>query len=451
MALRGFGNTFSSEALPDSLPSLGNQPQKCPRGLYAELLSGTAFTVPRQQNRQTWLYRIRPGVDHGAFEAATTAAPGVHAGSFDRLALSPRALRWRPRARPPVGDSGVTFLQGLQTLGGSGNPTLRQGCALYSYSLDCSMGHDAFANADGDMLFVPQMGELEVRTELGCLHVAPHEIAMVPHGVRFQVGPRANAEDTFCRGFVLENYRGHWELPDVGVLGYHGLASPQDFESPSASFEDTDEHWGLFHKLGGELFRAEMDHSPFDVVAWKGNYTPWKYDMLRFNCVGSLNYDHLDASRFCVVCVPGDEPGSNLWEFGALPPRWEVAENTFRPPPFHRNGATEFYWEIDGSDALAEDEDRLVAGGLAVVPSMTAHGPHRGFWEFAAEKMETSAPLKLTTNMVGGVGCLAETRCTFRYTDWALGSSGGVLSGRYKDWQGFPNNFRHQLKDTEVA
>ena len=117
----------------------------------------------------------------------------------------------------------------------------------------------------------------------------------------------------------------------------------------------------LIAKFEGRLWRAPIDHSPLDVVAWHGNYAPYRYDLRRFNTIGSISYDHPDPSIFLVLHSPSDTPGTSNMDFAIFPPRWLVAQNTFRPPWFHRNIASEFMGLVHGAyDAKAEG---FVPGG----------------------------------------------------------------------------------------
>jgi homogentisate 1,2-dioxygenase len=396
--LPGFGNEHSTEALPGALPLGRNSPQKCPYGLYAEQLSGTAFTVPRHLNRRSWLYRIRPSVVHSPFQpCANTAVLGSFADSSTSV-LTPNQLRWSP---PPMGSAGslsgggggeggeggegtgsasdapVDWLSGLYTMAGSGSAESREGLAIHMYAFTAGMGTTVFSNADGEMLLVPQVGGLLLTTEFGVLEVQPQEIAVIPRGVKFSVGaPLASSsgsEAGGARGYVLEVFSGHFELPELGPLGSNGLANARDFLYPTAAYQDLEGEHTLVTKFGGVMFSALLPHCPFDVVAWHGSYAPYKYDLRRFNTMNTVSYDHPDPSIFTVLTVPGSgTPGCAAADFVIFPPRWLVATDTFRPPWFHRNCMSEFMGMVYGSyDAKVAFQP----GGASLHAVMTPHGP----------------------------------------------------------------------------
>ena len=357
--LSGFGNEFSSEALPGALPVGQNSPQKVPYGLYAELLSGTAFTVPRAEARRTWLYRIRPSACHGQYrrlERQLDAQLGP---------VTPNRLRWNPL---PLGEGATDFLDGLTCLAANAEPNQPAGASLYTYVANRSMQR-VFFDADGELLIVPQQGALRLVTELGVLEVAPLEIAVIPRGMRFRVELLEEA----ARGYVCENHGCALRLPDLGPIGSNGLANPRDFLAPVAHYEDRDEPVQQVQKFLGELWATELDHSPLDVVAWHGNNVPYKYDLRRFNTIGTVSFDHPDPSIFTVLTSPSAIHGMANIDFVIFPPRWMVAENTFRPPWFHRNLMNEFMGLITGEyDAKA---DGFSPGGASLHNCMSAHGP----------------------------------------------------------------------------
>ena len=324
----GFGNEHATEALPGALPVGQNSPQKCPLGLYAEQLSGTAFTVPRHLNRRSWLYRIRPSVMHGPFVPCPNSAVLGAFGAGSPTELTPNQLRWLP---PPLpgGGGGVDWLSGLFSVAGAGAAEAKEGLAIHMYSCNAPMVRTAFSNADGELLIVPQEGALRVRTEMGVLEVAPQEILVVPRGIKFAVAPLDGA----ARGYVLEVFAGHFQLPELGPLGANGLANPRDFLYPAAAFEDAEGDFTAVAKFGGAMFSSLLAHSPFDVVAWHGSLAPYKYDLRRFNTINTVSFDHPDPSIFTVLTVPSERgAGVALADFVIFPPRWLVAEDTFRPP-----------------------------------------------------------------------------------------------------------------------
>lgn len=421
--LEGFGNHFATEALPGALPQGRNSPQRCPYGLYAEQLSGTAFTAPRHANRHSWLYRIRPAAVQGAFRPLEH--PGL-VGRFSELPATPDPLRW---SAPPLPGEPQDFLDGLLTIGGAGSSDAQTGCAVHWYLANRSMRDRFFYDADGELLIVPQLGRLRVASELGVLEAGPREIVLVPRGVRFRV----ELPDGPARGYVCENFGAPLKLPDLGPIGSNGLANPRDFQTPVAWYEDREGEMELVAKLGGELFSAPLDHSPLDVVAWHGNHAPCKYDLDRFNTLGSISYDHPDPSIFLVLHSVSDTPGVDNLDFVIFPPRWLVAQDTFRPPWFHRNVASELMGLIHGVyDAKASGFE---PGGASLHNCMTGHGPDAETFE-RASRADTRAPQHVTDTMA----FMFETRALIRPTPRAL-----ALPQRQADyarcWQGLARRF----------
>jgi homogentisate 1,2-dioxygenase len=369
----GFGNHHATEAVPGALPVGRNSPQRPPFGLYAEQLSGTAFTAPRHENRRSWLYRIRPTAQHPPF-VRYQGAPRFAAAS-DPAPLAPNRLRWGPIADAALGTD---LVDGLTTMLANRNPADLEGVALHCYAANRDMTARALMDADGELLFVPQAGRLSLLTELGRIDIAPGEIALVPRGVRF----RAVLPDGAARGYVAENYGAPFRLPDLGPIGSNGLANPRDFETPVAWFEDRDAPFEIIQKFGGALWTTTLDHSPLDVVAWHGNLAPWRYDLARFNTINTVSFDHPDPSIFTVLTSPSDVPGRANADFVIFPPRWMVAEDTFRPPWFHRNVMSEAMGLIHGAyDAKAEG---FVPGGLSLHNMFAGHGPDKASWEGAS-------------------------------------------------------------------
>ncbi|EJM55002.1 homogentisate 1,2-dioxygenase [Pseudomonas sp. GM48] len=356
----GFGNEFSSEALPCALPIGKNSPQKPPLGLYGELFSGTAFTVPRSESRRTWLYRIKPSATHPQYQRLSHQITGQTLGQ-----VTPNRLRWDPLELPA---SLTDFIDGLVLFAATAAAEQVSGISIYLYAANASMDR-AFFNADGEWLVVPQQGRLRIITELGVLEVEPQEIAVLPRGLKFSV----QLLDEAARGYVCENHGCALRLPELGPIGSNGLANPRDFQTPVARFEDSDQPMLLVQKFLGELWVTQLDHSPFDVVAWHGNNVPYKYDLRRFNTIGTISFDHPDPSIFTVLTAPGVVTGQANVDFVIFPPRWMVAENTFRPPWFHRNLMNEFMGLIEGAyDAKAEG---FMPGGVSLHNCMSAHGP----------------------------------------------------------------------------
>jgi homogentisate 1,2-dioxygenase len=361
MYLTGFGAHFATEAMPGALPVGRNSPQKVPFGLYAEQLSGTAFTAPRAENRRSWLYRLRPAAGHPPFKPLATTGL-LRTAPFDEAPATPNRLRWDPLPAAQ-GD----FLDGLVTYAGNGNVAEGSGMAAHLYACDRSMRR-AFMNADGELLIVPQQGGLRIVTELGVIEAPPLHVAVIPRGVRFRV-----EVDGPSRGYVCENYGALLRLPELGPIGANGLANPRDFETPVAWFEDVDRPTECVQKYGGQLWATTFGHSPLDVVGWHGNYAPYRYDTARFNTIGTVSYDHPDPSIFTVLTSPSDTPGLAGVDFVAFAPRWLVGEDTFRPPWFHRNVASEFMGLVAGVyDAKSEG---FAPGGASLHNCMIGQGP----------------------------------------------------------------------------
>jgi homogentisate 1,2-dioxygenase len=366
---RGFGNEFSTEALPGALPDRGNSPQKAPYGLYAEQLSGTAFTLPRSLNRRSWLYRIRPGATHGAFAPSLAGAHWL--STFDQVPTPPNRMRWNPIALPTA-RSKRDFIDGMMTMGGNA------GCGIHVYTANRSMDKRYFYDADGELLIVPQQGRLVLATEFGTLEIEPQEIAVIPRGIRFQV----RLPDGAARGFVCENPGMPLKLPDLGVIGSNGLAHPRDFLTPVAAYEDKEGDFELVAKFDGHFWAATIAHSPLDVVAWQGTHAPYKYDLRKFNVTGFISYDHPDPCINLVLHAPGPMPGIDTLDFVAFAPRVLAMQDTFRPPWFHRNIAGEFMGNVHGHyDAKAGGFE---PGSMSLHNTMTAHGPDAATFEKAS-------------------------------------------------------------------
>ncbi|WGM47916.1 Homogentisate 1,2-dioxygenase [Brevundimonas sp. NIBR10] len=416
--LTGFGNHFATEAVEGALPVGKNSPQRTPFGLYAEQLSGTAFTAPRVENRRSWLYRLRPAANHAAFRPWAGASL-LKSAPFDRPA-DPNRLRWDPL---PMPEASQDFVEGLVTYGGNGDVATGAGIGIHLYACDRSMQDRAFFNADGEMLIVPQEGRLTITTEFGVMAVEPQEMALIPRGVRFRV-----AVEGPSRGYVCENYGGLFRLPDLGPIGSNGLANPRDFETPVAAYEDIDEPCELIQKFQGGLWATILDHSPFDVVAWHGNLAPCRYDLRRFNTINTVSYDHPDPSIFTVLTSPSEVPGTANCDFVIFPPRWMVAEHTFRPPWFHRNVMSEFMGLVTGVyDAKAGG---FAPGGASLHNQMSGHGPDQASYGGAIQ-----ADLK-PHKIADTLAFMFESRWVIRPTDFAMEAPTMQLD--YDDvWAGF--------------
>jgi homogentisate 1,2-dioxygenase len=421
--MTGFGNECATEALPGALPVGRNSPQRCPYGLYAEQLSGTAFTAPRHANRRTWTYRIRPAAVHLPFKRIDNGRLSM---DFQATETPPNQLRWDPL---PIPTAPTDWLQGLVTFAGNGDPHAQSGCAIHLYACNRAMVDRYFYDADGELLIVLQHGRLRLATELGVIEAEPHEIVVIPRGVRFRVEPL----DAAARGYVCENFGAAFKLPDLGVIGSNGLANPRDFMVPVAAYEDRAAPSEIVAKFMGNLWSAQTDRSPLDVVAWHGNFAPYKYDLRRFNTIGSISYDHPDPSIFLVLQSPSDTPGVDSIDFVIFPPRILAMENTFRPPWFHRNIASEFMGLIHGVyDAKAEG---FQPGGASLHNCMTGHGPDAGTFE-KASKADTRKPDYIRDTMA----FMFETRCVIRPTRFALEAS-ELQAEYYQCWQGLKRNF----------
>ncbi|MEV7524745.1 homogentisate 1,2-dioxygenase [Streptomyces sp. NPDC091371] len=422
--LTGFGNEHSSEAVPGALPLGRNSPQRAPLGLYAEQLSGSAFTEPRTHNRRSWLYRIRPSAAHPPFTRVDNGA--VRTAPFTEAVPDPNRLRWNPLPDPAPGTD---FLAGLWTLGGNGDAAQRTGMAVHLYSANADMTDRVFSDSDGELLIVPERGGLLLRTELGLLSAGPGEMALIPRGVRFRV--ELLGDD--ARGYVCENYGQPFELPNLGPIGANGLAAARDFRAPVAAYEDVERPTEVVNKFCGNLWSATYDHSPLDVVAWHGTHVPYVYDLRRFNVIGTISYDHPDPSIFTVLTAPTDTPGLAGVDFVVFAPRWLVGEDTFRPPYFHRNVMSEYMGLIEGAyDAKAEG---FVPGGGSLHNMMSAHGPDRETFDRAS-----AAELK-PQKIDDGLAFMFETRWPITATAQAAGAD--HLQRGYDDvWEGLQRHFR---------
>ncbi len=418
--MSGFGGSVETQAVAGALPVGQNSPQQTPFGLFAEQLSGSAFTAPRHENKRSWLYRLRPTASHAPFKPYD-GGKLLRSGPFDEVLPNPNRLRWDPL---PIPAEPTDFVDGLVTYAGNGDVGTFAGIAIHLYAANRSMQGRVFYDADGELLIVPQDGELLIATELGRLELKPGEIALIPRGVRFRVeltGPTA-------RGYVCENYGAPFRLPELGPIGANGLANARDFLYPVAWFEDRDEPTEVVQKFQGALWSTTLDHSPLDVVAWHGTLAPCKYDLDRFNTINTVSYDHPDPSIFTVLTSPSDVPGTANCDFVIFPPRWMVAEHTFRPPWFHRNVMSEFMGLIHGAyDAKAGG---FAPGGASLHNCMSGHGPDRESYEKAVAS--NLAPHKIENTMA----FMFDSRWVIRPTRFATETPLHQLD--YDDcWTGF--------------
>lgn len=371
--LSGFGNEHLSEAIDGAVPVGQNSPQQAPHGLYAEQFSGTAFTQPREVNRRSWLYRIRPSAAHPAYARIDDGR--LRSAPFTEREPDPNRLRWDAI---PLPDEPTDFIDGLFTIGGNGDAGTRAGIGIHWYSASASMTDRYFMDADGELMIVAQQGALRLRTEFGILEVAPGEIAVLPPGMRFAV----DLPDGSARGYICENYGALLTLPERGPIGANGLANARDFQYPTASYEAAERTVQVVQKFGGHLWAADYDHSPLDVVGWHGTNVPYKYDLARFMTINTVSFDHADPSIFTVLTSHSDTTGLANADFVIFPPRWMVAEHTFRPPWFHRNTMSEFMGLVHGEyDAKAEG---FAPGGGSLHNGFSAHGPDAATYEKAS-------------------------------------------------------------------
>ena len=420
----GFGNGFETEALAGALPIGRNSPQRCAFGLYAEQLSGSPFTAPRMANERSWLYRIRPTVKHwGAFRPAP---PGLwRTAPCTEMVVPPAPMRWDPW---PASEAGVSFIEGMVTITTAGDATAQSGMGAHVYSASRDMVDECFTNADGELLIVPQDGRLHLATEFGLIDLVPGEIAVIPRGVKFRV----SLPDGSARGYVCENYGGAFTLPERGPIGANCLANTRDFLTPHAWYEDREVPCRLTLKYGGALWQTDIAQSPFDVVAWHGNYAPYKYDLRRYSPVGPLLFDHADPSIFTVLTAPSETPGTANVDFVCFPDRWLVAEDTFRPPWYHINVMSEFMGLIYGQyDAKPRG---FVPGGFSLHNAMLPHGPDANAFEAASAA--TLGPRKLE----GTMAFMFESRHRQVVTRAAAEASG--LQADYLEcWAGLQRRF----------
>jgi homogentisate 1,2-dioxygenase len=417
----GFGNEFSTEALPGALPRDQNSPQNPPFGLYAEQLSGASFTVPQKNQLRSWLYRILPSVKHGAFapyqQFKASAAPAA-----------PNQLRWDPL---PLPKKKTDFIDGVVTMARGGDPHGWTGLSVHRYAINASMSKRFFYDADGELLIVPEQGALSLRTEMGILEAGPGEFAVIPRGIKFAV----DLSGKTARGYICENHGAPFVLPDLGPIGSNGLAAPRHFLYPVAAYEDVKGKCELIAKFDGALWTAGIDHSPLNVVAWHGNYAPYKYDLAKFMVINTVSFDHADPSIFTVLTSPSGAPGVANVDFVIFPPRWSVAEHTFRPPYFHRNIMSEFMGLVHGVYD-AKESGGFVPGGCSLHNCMSAHGPDAGVLKHASNAELKPAYMKDT------LAFMFESRFTMRPTAEALKT--GLQKDYYKCWQDMPRMFKEK-------
>jgi homogentisate 1,2-dioxygenase len=426
----GFGSYFESEATEGALPIGKNSPQKHPLGLYPEQINGSAFTCPRQDNLRTWVYRIQPSVVQSEFEPIVQLR--LQSPPFNNMHANPTQMRWDPIS---MSKEPCHFIQGMVTWAGNGCAESFTGAAIHLYCANQSMDDTYFYNSDGEYLIVPQDGNLCIETELGTLEVIPGEIAVIPRGIKFRVQIQ---EHTVIRGYVLENFGSPFRLPDLGPIGANGLANPRDFKYPVARYDYQQQASTLITKFQGQLWKADLSNSPLDVVAWHGNYSPYKYDLRCFNTINTVSFDHPDPSIFTVLTSPTDTKGVANLDFAIFPERWMVAEDTFRPPYFHRNIMSEFMGLIYGKyDAKPNG---FKPGGCSIHNCMPPHGPDTEAFESASNSMLQAE------RQEGTLAFMFESKLAWNISQVAFESS-----SRQKNylscWSNFPVMFN--AKDVE--
>jgi homogentisate 1,2-dioxygenase len=421
----GFGNDFETEALPGALPQGQNSPQRVAYGLYAEQLSGSPFTAPRGTNERSWLYRMRPSVRHTGRFARIEIPFWKTAPHIVEHGLPLGQLRWDAM---PISNEPLNFVAGIRTMTTAGDVNTQTGMAAHVYTATASMEDDYFYNADGELMVVPQHGAIRFFTEFGRIEIGPGDIAIIPRGVKFKV----ELMDGPARGYICENYGAKFTLPDRGPIGANCLANPRDFKTPVAAYEDKSARCRLTVKWCGNFHQTGIDHSPLDVVAWHGNYAPYKYDLRTFSPVGALLFDHPDPSIFTVLTSPSGEAGIANIDFVIFPERWQVAEHTFRPPWYHMNIMSEFMGLIYGKyDAK---ETGFVPGGISLHNCMLPHGPDKEAFDKASEV--ELRPVKLADTLA----FMFETRYPQHLTEYAAHSP--ALQNDYVEcWDGLEKNF----------
>lgn len=392
MYLYGFGNHHQTECLDGALPKEQNAPQKCAHKLYAEQLSGTAFTRPRHVNLHSWLYREHPSVARPDYKPYTQQIQ-------QRLSpvQPPNAMRWSPFPQPQQAQDFITRLTHIASTSLS---------HTYLYHCTQSMEDRYIINHDGEFLFIPYSGGLVLHTEMGKLEIKVGMIAVIPRGISFKV----TLMDSDAAGYLCEHGGLPLRLPELGNMGANGLANPRHFFYPTAAVESSPGPKECISKYLGQLWVTESPYSPLNVVAWQGNYAPYGYDLSLFNTIQTVSFDHPDPSIFTVLTAESAYPGIAQLDFVIFPPRWMVAEHTFRPPYFHRNIMSELMGLIRGEyDAKSSG---FGIGGISIHNCMTPHGPDYEAVQKASTQtlkpdyyadtlafmLESCDPWKITTN-----------------------------------------------------
>ncbi|KAF4335858.1 homogentisate 1 2-dioxygenase [Fusarium beomiforme] len=421
----GWGNRHQSEVIPGTLPIGQNNPQDRGFGLYTEGITYSSFAAPRGLNMSTYMYRARPSAAHQGYSRIETKS---HIENCF-LSLNPKVeplyqqAEWSPFPLPRE-DETIDFTDGLHTLGGSGDPNLRQGIAVYVYMINSSMINKAYCNTDGDFLITPQLGIIDIQTEMGRLFVQPGEICVIQRGVRFRINLAEGVP--VARGHIAEVWGSMWELPDLGPIGGHGLANPRDFLYPVAHIdEDLHVPFKIVVKNNGKHVVISQDHSPFDVVAWHGNCVPYKYDLTKFVAQNSTSVDHTDPSINTVLTAKSVDPHVPLADYLWFGPR-----------------ATEMLACIYGA-GLGRSDDFL-PGGCSYEGG---HTPHGGFGEeYITEAiLQHNEPRRILENQMT---IMVESSRTFLFTEYAREIC-GVLHKQgtdYRVWDKLPDRFSaHRL------
>ncbi len=417
----GFGSYFETEVIPGTLPVGRNSPQQPPQGLYPEQLNGTAFTMKRNENLRTWLYRQQPSVIQGEWTRSSSPKYWTSVVADDGQ-TPPQALRWGPLKA----ETDCDFIDGVRTM--VANAT-SEGSAVHHYLFNQSMNKKYFYNSDGELVLLPQEGSILLKTEMGNLLVEPQEIAVIPRGIKFAVHTTGNG---WHRGYLGENTGAPLRLPELGPIGSNGLANPRDFLFPVAAYETEKSSVELVSKFQNRFWKTTLPSSPLNVVAWHGNYAPYKYDLRQFNTIGTISYDHPDPSIFTVLTSPSAIPGKANIDFVIFPPRWLVGENTFRPPYYHRNLMNEYMGLLGGVyDAKKEG---FVPGGSSLHNCMVPHGPDAD--TFYKELKREEKPQKVDATMA----FMFESSQIYQASAYALAQA-PLDKDYWKCWQGLKNQF----------
>ncbi|PHH77303.1 hypothetical protein CDD82_3569 [Ophiocordyceps australis] len=442
----GFGNRFASEAVPNVLPLGRNVPQRVKYDLYSEQLNGAPVISPRCAIQHVWMYRMRPSVAHGKVSVSDTNPhmESCFSATNQKLEFVASQEAWDPFPLLPSHESGAPatdFLDGIRTIGGQGDPTLRQGVAIHVYSANVSMVNRAFSNNDGDFLIMPQQGRLNIQTELGWLMVRPGELVVIQAGIRFRV----LLPDGPSRGYMQEIYGTHFQLAELGPVGSNGMALPRDFEHPIASFDVDESAWEITSKLAGSLHTCRQGHTPFDVVAWHGNLVPYKYAMERFVNMANANKDQADPTIYCVLTAPSNTPGSSLTDLLVFTKKWITAADTFRPPYYHRNMSTEvmglIYGQYGGSSHVLE------GGGLSYEASYMPHGESYQTWRNA-----TTQALQNTLICEDTMAFMFHLSVPLFLTKWALKGDGARVlhESSPAQWDNVKAHFLDHLEQVDA-